>query len=211
MFRAVIFDMDGVLVDSEPVYQKILYDILKDRYPWVTPKDLEPLVGMNNQECRCVFANLMHKDVSDPGFNVEADELFASCTVDYSEVMRPEVPGILRTLKDSGYLIALASSSRTADITRALDECKIAQFFDVVTSGDQFRESKPNPEIYLHTMKELKVSPSECLIIEDSGYGIEAGVAAGATVAALRDDRYDLHQEKAHYHISSLSEIPGLL
>jgi beta-phosphoglucomutase-like phosphatase (HAD superfamily) len=81
----------------------------------------------------------------------------------------------------------------------------------VVTSGDQFKESKPNPEIYLHTMKELKVSPSECLIIEDSGYGIEAGVAAGATVAALRDDRYDLHQEKAHYHISSLSEIHGLL
>ena len=80
-------------------------------------------------------------------------------------------------------------------------------WFDLVVSGRQFKRSKPDPEIYHYTANTLKVSEAECFVIEDSEVGIEAGKAAGMTVAALRDDRFGFDQGKADYLMESLIEI----
>ena len=80
-------------------------------------------------------------------------------------------------------------------------------WFDLVVSGGQFKQSKPNPEIYHYTAKTLKVKEAEFFVIEDSEVGIEAGKAAGMTVAALRDERFGFDQSKADYMMESLMEI----
>lgn len=211
MIRAVIFDMDGVLIDSEPVYQEHIYRGFVKKYPWITPEDLYPMAGMNSTEDKIFLAKLMRRDAADPDFLKEIEDNYKSCQVHYPDIMRPQVPGLLKTLRQMGMTVALASSSSGENIATVLSQCGIREYFDVVVSGFDFRESKPNPEIYLHTMERLNCRPEECLIIEDSNYGIAAGVSAGATVAALRDERFPFDQSKAQLHIDSLDEIPALV
>lgn len=210
MIKAVIFDMDGVLIDSEIVYLRHQHANLKTKYPWVTEQSLYPLVGMSSQEDKQFLAGLLHRDAKDPAFLQEIQELYAACTVYYPDIMRPQVPGLLKALKDMGMQVALASSSSMKNIRQVLGQCEIEQFFDCIISGESFRRSKPDPEIYCHTMEKLGRTPDECLIIEDSTYGVKAGVASGATVAALRDDRFPFDQSPAQLHIESLDEIPAL-
>ena len=207
MFKAVIFDMDGVLIDSEIVYIQNLYRYFSRTHPQLKLEDLYPSVGMNATEDRPFFASLLGRDPTDPAFLEELHQAYVSTKIHYPDILRPQVPGLLKALKDRGLQVALASSSSPENIERVLTQCEIKGFFDHIISGYQFKRSKPDPEIYLYTMAQLGRKPEECLIVEDSTYGIEAGVAAGVAVAAIRDDRFPFDQSKARYHIDTLDEV----
>ncbi len=211
MIRAVIFDMDGVLIDSEPVYQKYMYDRFVVHYPWITMEEMSYMAGMSGPETKSYLARLMRQELSDPVFREELEEIYHGCKVYYPDILNPYVAETLKELKEMGLQIALASSSSTENIAQVLSECGLTDYFDMTISGDEFRRSKPDPEIYQYTMGRLGRSPEECLVVEDSTYGIEAGVAAGATVAAVRDERFPFDQSRAAYHIDSLAELPGIL
>lgn len=207
--RAVIFDMDGVLIDSEPVYLMHQYEHLVGRYPWLTVESMYPVVGMSSQEYPGFMAGLCRRR-DDAVFRQELQQVNDCCKVRYDRIMRPQVPAMLEALRSAGLQIALASSSSKENILQVLEECHIKEYFSVIVSGGQFTRSKPDPEIYRYTMEQLGRQPEECLIVEDSTYGIQAGVAAGARVAALRDDRFPFDQRPAHLHIESLAEVPSL-
>ena len=211
MIRAVIFDMDGVLIDSELVYIRHQCERLRGKYPWVTEESLYPTVGMSSAEHRLFLAGLLRRDAGDPAFWQELQELYGSCDVFYPDILNPQAANVLDTLRKMGLQVALASSSGMQTIRRVLDECGIAQYFDCVVSGDQFRRSKPDPEIYQCTMQRLGRQPDECLVIEDSTYGVRAGAAAGAVVAALRDDRFTFDQSAALFRIECLEDIFSLV
>ena len=98
-----------------------------------------------------------------------------------------------------------------ADILRALEENQLQGFFDVVLSGEEFKESKPNPEIYLTALNQLGVEANKALIIEDSEKGIAAGVAAGVEVWAIKDNRSGMNQEDANGLLDSLKDVLDLL
>lgn len=207
--RAVIFDMDGVLIDSEPVYLMYQYEHLLERYPWLTVEMLYPVVGMSSQEFPSFMAKVCRRPL-DAAFQQELQQMNDGCKVDYAGILRPQVPAVLQALQDAGLQIALASSSSRENIQQVLDECGIGRYFSTIVSGGQFTRSKPDPEIYRYTMEQLGRRPEECLIVEDSTYGIRAGLAAGATVAALQDDRFPFDQRAAQLHIQSLAEVPAL-
>ena len=207
MIRTVIFDMDGVLIDSEIVYLRHQKKKLEKKYPWIKESDLYPLVGMDNNEDKYFMADLLGGDAEDPTFLQELKEVYSGVEISYPEIMRPVVPSLLKSLKEQGLKIALASSSHMDNILEVLTSCKIRDFFDFVVSGEQFVHSKPDPEIYFHVMKALEVQPEECLIIEDSTYGVTAAHRAGAHVIAIRDDRFCFDQSLADYQINSLEEV----
>ncbi len=211
MIKAVIFDMDGVLIDSEIVYLRHQHQSLKKQYPWVTEEHLYPTVGMSKAEHRRFLARLLRRDAADPAFLHELSAMEQACSIFYPEILNPQAVPVLKTLKAGGLQIALASSSGIANIRRVLTECGIAPYFGCVVSGEQFRRSKPDPEIYRYTMRRLNRRPAECLVVEDSTYGVQAGAAAGAPVAALRDDRFPFDQSAARFYIKSLSEIVPLI
>ena len=125
--------------------------------------------------------------------------------------MSPEVPGLLRTLRDMGLKTGLASSSSISNIQQVLKECGITEYFDSIISGDAFRRAKPAPEIYFCTFERLGVSPQEALVVEDSTYGVAAGAASGAFVTALKDNRVSFDQSPADMRIKSLEEIPAIV
>lgn len=106
--------------------------------------------------------------------------------------------------------LALASSSSHRNIARVLADCGLGGFFEVVTSGEQFHESKPNPEIYLHTLESLGLSAIDCCCVEDSLPGIAAGRVAGLTVIAKREERFGFTQDAADAIIDSIPDVLDL-
>lgn len=211
MIKAIAFDMDGVLIDSEPVYLKHTVRMLEAEYPQITEEAMYPTVGMRSREYRTFMADLLRMKEKSPAFEQLLERINSSCHVDYREIMRPEVPEMLRGLQDMGIKIALASSSSFDNICQVLSECGVREYFDSVISGDAFVHAKPDPEIYLCTFRRLGVRPEECLVVEDSTYGVAAGAASGAYVAALKDLRFSFDQSPADLQIDSLAEIVGIV
>ena len=129
----------------------------------------------------------------------------------YAELLFPDVQEILTFLRQKEVKIALASSSSMLDINQMLDTHQLRSYFDVILSGNDFKETKPNPEIYLTAMSELGVEATESLIIEDSEKGVQAGKSADATVWAIEDKRFGMNQDKADMKVESLTAIQKLL
>ena len=103
--------------------------------------------------------------------------------------------------------VACASSSSPEYIERALTECGIKEYFDLQVSGYDFEKSKPNPDIYLFCRDKFGLTSEECLVIEDSPYGIQAALSAGMPVLARRDTQFSMDQSKATKIIDSLNEV----
>lgn len=211
-FRAVIFDMDGVLIDSEAAYANELIDVFGAHGLDVTKDEIYGLVGSSQKTFTSSLARWFARNGLGAMTPDEAVALYnrwtAGSSYDYAALLNPGVPETLTALRGRGVCLALASSSPLDNIQDVLGQCGIADMFEVVVSGEQFHESKPNPEIYLHTMGVLGLPAEACCCVEDSAFGIEAGKRAGLTVIAKREERFGFSQDAADLVID---EIPELL
>ena len=211
MIKAVIFDMDGVLVDSEPVYQEATINVLNSLNIKATKDDLLKLAGGSSLHFNKFIQDVSKGSISCEDFNKICDQYYLDNPVKYEEIMFPHVRETLDYLKDRGYILALASSSKEYEIENVLKRCDLKDYFKLIVSGEVFKESKPNPEIYLTCIKKLNLEAKECVAIEDSEYGIEAAKKAGLICIAKRDDRFNYDQSKADYFIDDHDEIKDIL
>ena len=212
MIKAVIFDMDGVIVDSEKLWHRRFYDFLESCGVHVEESSLYRLIGV--KEKAPIWKEIL-KDKELP-FDIEnimtvMNEKSLSENIKYLPVLNPNVHLLLSTLKERGIKTALASSGPPRLINRMKEECDLVDGFDFTTSGDQFKESKPNPEIFLHTAEQLEVHPEECLVIEDSPVGIQAAKAAGMYVIAKEDDTFGMDQSQANIMIQDLIQVLDII
>lgn len=208
MIKAVIFDMDGVIIDSELEYLKKDLEFARSKNPSVKLEDLFGMVGSSREDAW----NCMVRAVDNGQTWEELRDEFRSLRdvyseMDYRRIFRPQIPGILDFIKSQGLRLALASSTQMPVIQRVLTENGIARYFEVVVSGSQFKRSKPDPEIYHYTAKQLALPESDCLVIEDSTFGVTAASRAGMKIAALIDDRFHFDQSLADYRMENLDEI----
>lgn len=209
MFKAVIFDMDGVIIDSEIVHYHMTRKYTEELGIQVTEEELNTFAGLANKE---IFTYLKSKH----GLKQTVDEMklgYEKRYMDYLQSDKDQKPinGVDLLIKDiykRGFLIALASSACIENITAVLDKFNLQKYFNVTVSGCDFERSKPSPDIYLHTAKLLKVDPSECVVIEDSTNGIKAAKAAGMTCIAFRNPNSgNQNHSLADIIIDSFSEI----
>lgn len=211
MFKAVIFDMDGVLVDSEPKNLEQLRGFYKSYGTDVDDIFMHSLVGSSYTYTYEESMRVMKLDWPIEKFKEKFDAYCKIHSFEYNSVLNPGVKEILIWLKEHGYKTAVASSS-TMDQIRTMEKvCDLVGCFDQLLSGEMFNESKPNPEIYLTAAKKLQVNSEECIAVEDSRYGIAAGNAAGMRVLAYADDRYGVDQSKAYAKIYKMQEIINYL
>lgn len=209
-YEAVIFDMDGVLVDTEIKYMYDEVEFFADHGIQMRVEELFKTAGTSHQEfCEFVKAQLAtvgieltHEGAWKAYKDWEADRPW-----DYAEVLNPGVVELLSELRRRGVRVALASSSPRESIELALSQCGIGDYFEFYVSGKDFRESKPNPEIYLHTVERLGLPADSCCCVEDSVPGIAAGKAAGLTVFAKREDRFGFSQDAADVIIDQLPDL----
>ena len=211
MKKAVIFDLDGTLIDSELFYLNLLLEFLKRKGMVLPFEKACKTVGAHNSPIWENVARAHGGSISGKALRQEYKDEFErklrDRELDYSQMQFADVLPVLEKLRADGVRMAIASSSSDKIIRRVVEQQNWERFFPVLVSGDNFRKSKPDPEIYRYTMKQLGTVPEETLVVEDSTYGIEAGKAAGVMVAARRDLRFGFHQEKADCLFDDMREI----
>lgn len=207
MVQAVIFDMDGVLIDSELEYLKFDLEFARKKNPEVTLEQLYGMVGSSREDAWSCMAHAVNNGQTWQELREEFRQRDVFAEMDYRAIFRKEAVGVLKELKRRGYHLALASSTQMDIIDRVLTENEIKEYFEVIVTGAMFKRSKPDPEIYHYTANKLGVSERECLVIEDSTFGIQAAHSAGMVIAAVVDDRFGFDRSLADHQIRRLEEI----
>lgn len=207
MKTTIIFDMDGVIFDSEKMYMDELIRFHKQHNIILTYEECRKVIGVD----RKVFDHIVYSwwNHRIPLYEVKAllNEFYQTVDRDYTSIINPHVELLLKYLHSHRYKIALASSSNEKTIDKALTTSHLKQYFQIITSGNSFKESKPNPEIYLYSLKQLNSTKEETIIIEDSPSGIQAAVNAGIDVIALRDTKFQLDQSQANIIIDDIEQV----
>lgn len=183
-FRAVVFDMDGLLLDTEPLWAQAEAELLERHGDRLTAADREATHGRGIAESVQIYAQRLGG--LDPA--LLAEELVALMRAHYQNgpTMLPGAQALVRALE--GRVRLGVASSTTAPLVRlALERAGLLDAFEVVTSGADLGRSKPFPDAYLEACRALDVAPSDAIAFEDSAVGVRAAVAAGMVTVGVPD------------------------
>jgi len=207
-YQAVIFDMDGVLADSEPLYHQGLNEVLRDFGLSITEEQHNALLGMTVPATWDAIFEWYSPAAS-----------YDECVARYDRAMvrllsqpQPPLPGVrelLSELKRRGIPRALASSSWPNWVEALLKSTGLDGCFDVTVSSTAVENGKPAPDIFLYTAAKLGVAPERCVVLEDSRTGVLAAKAAGALAVQVRAASTALPPlPEADLVLESLSDFP---
>ena len=190
-FEAVIFDMDGVLIDSEPVWKIAMGEVFHSVGCPLTVKDFQQTVGLRIDEVITYWYKHSPWEGVSPE---EVEQRIVDKMVELITANGKPLIGVLETLeflKQKGLKIGLATSSYSVLIDCVLKTLNIKHYFDFTHSAEHESYGKPHPAVYLTTAEKLGVNPLKCLVIEDSINGVISGKAARMKVVCI--------PEKTHY------------
>lgn len=207
--RAFIFDMDGVIIDSEPIHSRVKLDTFAHFGIDFRAEDLARYMGRTSGAIfRDALADSGRKDIT-------PEEMAAYKHAHYLEVLESGViepvagsVELIKKLYAAGIPLGLATSSNVRVMNTVLDSFAIRKYFSSILSGGELPESKPNPAIYLISADRLGVDPAACVVLEDTENGILAAKRAGMYCIAYRNPnsgKQDLHL--ADTVVDSLAEI----
>jgi sugar-phosphatase len=184
-FDAVIFDMDGVLIDSEPLWKIAMEEVFKSVGCSLTRKDFQKTVGLRLDEVIQYWYEHTGWENATPK---EVEEAIVRRMIELLNENGTPLTGVIETLeflKLKGKKIGLATSSYAVLIDTVLNALSIRQYFDFTHSAENESHGKPHPAVYLTVADQLHIQPKKCLVIEDSLNGIISGKAARMTVVCI--------------------------
>ena len=175
---AVIFDMDGIIFDTERLYIESWKAVARE-YDLNNVSDMAyRIIGVNDIMSRKVFTDYYQGTRDYDQCRKRVSEVFHS-RYDGKIPVKPGVHEILAFLRERNIPVALASSTRIETVQRELKEAGLYQAFDHIIGGDMIKQSKPAPDIFLAAAEKLQEAPENCYVLEDSHNGIRAAAAAG--------------------------------
>jgi beta-phosphoglucomutase family hydrolase len=183
---AVIFDMDGVLVDNKHIHRKAWVEFCRRHNHPIKEEDFDNIgFGKTNREYLSLFFN---REVSENEANKlgeEKERIYRQLIEKEIEPVKGLIPLLRKIKNEYGFKTAVASSAPRTNIDFVLENLKITSYFDVLVDESMVHEGKPNPDIYVKAAQLLEVMPEKSLVFEDSLFGVEAALRAGMIVVAL--------------------------
>lgn len=210
--KAVLFDMDGLMIDSEPLHYQAFNVVLKKYGQHLTEKEnKERYIGLSDEDEAVDMVVRFNLPISAEEL-VQAKREKAKKLLSNHIVVQAGLIDLLTNLHKNGYKIAIASSSRLEIIEIVINGLQITSLIDAFASAEEVKHGKPAPDVYLLAAEKLGVIPSECLVLEDAPKGVQAGKAAGMLVFAIPSG-YTKGQDfsLADKVLNSLSEVFSLL
>lgn len=210
-FLAVIFDLDGVLVATDDFHYKSWKQIADQENIYFDEIINTRMRGTSRMSSLEILLERAEKtytlrekyQLAEKKNDIFRAYLMKTLNADY---VRPEILNMLITLKERGYKLAVASSSRNANLI--LMKCRLIDYFDTVVDGTMINVGRPHPEAFMRTALFLKVEPSQALIVEDAPSGVEAGKNGGFKVAGIG---HAFHHPKADWSLRSIDDLLTIL
>ncbi len=209
-FKAVIFDMDGVIVDSEPRHQQAFREVFEELgYGETHGMNFDAYLGKSD---KLLWEDFILKHQPEHSLE-DLIDWRQNRFIDIINRERPLFAGIPEMIEDLNRRmpIAVASGSLHPVIDAVLNLQNIRQHFSAVISSSDVDQGKPAPDIFLRAAQELEIPPQETCVIEDSEAGIEAGIRAGMYVIAITNSLPRERLQSAHQTVDSYEEIRDIL
>lgn len=194
--KAVIFDLDGLLMDSEPLWGQVDYEMFEERGFKATEELFRKRLGTGNIRTVEIYKEEFP-------FKEGVEELVAEREKRFFKLLDKKIPpmaGVIELIEGlfaKGIKMAIATSGPHKErISRILVELGIDKFISKTVTGEELKRNKPEPDIFLLAAKKLEVNPEECLVFEDAPSGVEAGKAAGMEVYGVNRDEITLKMLK---------------
>lgn len=189
-YKACLFDLDGVLVDTAIYHFKAWQQLGLNFGYQLSEEQNEQLKGVSRIESLERILQWAGKEASEDQkkkWLIEKNDHYLELIshMNPSEIL-PGVSDFLHQIKNSGYLIALGSASKNAQII--LEKTELIKWFDAIIDGNSVEKSKPNPEVFLKGAEALNVKPEECIVFEDAQAGIEAAIKGGMKTIGIGDE-----------------------
>lgn len=202
----VIFDLDGVLVDTGWAHKQAWYELARKEAVVMTDEFFYNTFGMQNDR---ILAELFGRILSDE----EIDRMSEWKERRYREIIADKltladgVETLLADLRRHDFLVAVGSSAPRANLDLLLDSLGARKYFDVCVTQEDTIKSKPHPDTFLRAAERLALPPSRCVVVEDSIAGLQAGKAAGMAVVAVTTSRRRHELTRADLIVDSLAEL----
>lgn len=210
-FKAVIFDMDGLLLDSERLALQA-FNITCEKFGLGDLSHVFKKCIGTNKESGCSILKEGLDGLADiQEFGTSWDTLYLDITSAKPVPVKEGVKELLEHIQSINIPMAVATSTKTERAKYKLTSSGLIEYFDIIIGGDQVPQSKPNPDIYLKAASTLTINPEDCLALEDSANGVKAAFAAGMTVVQIPDlvEPDEELLKLGHIILDSLLDVPS--
>ena len=209
MIKAIIFDMDGLMIDSERVTFECYQERLKDMNLTMDEEFYKTLLGKPIKGIYQRFYDVYGNDFPIQNVIQDVHQLMAERFETEGVPVKKGLVELLHYLKDNNYKTMVATSSNRDRVDKILAQAKITEFFDDSICGDEVTKGKPNPEVFLKSCQKLGVNVDEAIVLEDSEAGIQASYDANIKVICIPDMKYPekQYEEKTFKILKDLTEV----
>ena len=208
IFKAAIFDMDGLLIDSERAISQAWIDGAKALGFKLEMADFMQVIGTASQQSTAILVDLLGSEEAMRATAAKAHALLPQAGGGAVFPLKAGAAPLLQALHAAGIPCAVASSSTVAEIGHRLGHVDVLKYFRCIAGGDEVTHGKPDPALYLLAAARLKVAPEDCIAFEDSENGARAAQAAGVRVVIVPDLKHPPGDVAARAHgvIASLAD-----